>query len=63
MRGRTIHLQKEELLGTWTDIATTVIPDDASAAHAVATFRLPAPELLDRIRIVNILHVCEIDVH
>lgn len=62
MPGRTIHLQKEASAGKWDDFATTVIPPDPAAVHAVATFRLPAPVSLDKIRVVNLLDLFEIEV-
>ena len=62
MHGRTIRLQTEFSPGTWQDLATAVIPNDPSARHAVATFELPAPQTLDRIRIVNLLDLFEIEV-
>lgn len=62
MVGRTIHRQKETAPGKWEDFATTVIPDDPSAAHTVATFRLSARTTLDRIRVVNLLDFFEIEV-
>lgn len=69
MVGRTIHLQavvagfhpgQDE---TWQDFATTVIPDDASAAHSIATFELPSPVTLDRLRVVNLLDLYEVEVY
>jgi len=62
MPGRTIHLQKEAAPGAWEDFATTVIPNDPAAPHAVATFRLPTPITLDRIRVMNLLDLFEIEV-
>ena len=62
MPGRTIRLQKEVAPGTWDDFATTVIPDDPATPHAVATFQLPTRVTLDRIRVVNLLDLFEIEV-
>lgn len=62
MRGRTIHLQKEVAPDKWEDIATTVIPKDRTSPHAVATFELPTPVTLDKIRVVNLLDLFEIEV-
>jgi hypothetical protein len=62
MHGRTIHLQKETSPGKWEDLATAAIPNDAAAPHAVAAFRLPARATLDKIRVVNLLDVFEIEV-
>jgi hypothetical protein len=62
MLGRTIHLQKEVAAGKWEDFATTIIPRDSAAAHAVATFRLPTRVSLDKIRVVNLLDLFEIEV-
>jgi len=62
MLGRTIHLQQEVAAGKWEDFATTVIPRDSAAAHAVATFRLPTRVSLDKIRVVNLLDLFEIEV-
>jgi hypothetical protein len=63
MHGRTIHLQRETAPGKWEDFATTVIPADATAPHAVATFRLSSHVTLDKIRIVNLLDVFEVEVY
>jgi hypothetical protein len=62
MAGRTIHLQREVRPGEWEDFATTVIPADPAAPHAVATFRLPARTTLEKIRIVNLLDLFEVEV-
>jgi hypothetical protein len=62
MRGRTIHLQKEVAPGQWEDFTTTVIPNDRTAPHAVATFQLPTRVTLDKIRVVNLLDLFEIEV-
>jgi hypothetical protein len=62
MPGRTIHLQKETATGTWEDFATAVIPADAGAQYAVATFELGQSTTLDKIRIVNLLDLFEIEV-
>ena len=63
MHGRTIHLQKEVAPGKWEDFATTTIPADGAAPHAVATFKLPNRVTLDKIRIVNLLDVFEVEVY
>jgi hypothetical protein len=63
MHGRTIHLQKEVAPGKWEDFATTTIPADAAATHAVATFRLPNRVTLDKVRVVNLLDVFEVEVY
>jgi len=63
MVGRTIHLQKEASPGVWQDFATTVIKDDPKALHAVANFDLPSPVTLDKVRIVNLLDLYEIEIH
>lgn len=62
MPGRTIHLQKEVAPGKWEDFATTVIPSEPSAPHAMALFRLPRRVTLDKIRVVNLLDLFEIEV-
>jgi hypothetical protein len=62
MRGRTIHLQKEVAPNKWEDIATAVVSKDRSAPQAAATFQLPAPITLDKIRVVNLLDLFEIEV-
>ena len=62
MRGRTIRLQKETAPDKWEDFATAVIPNDPDAPHAVAAFRLAAPVTLDKIRVVNLLDLFEIEV-
>jgi hypothetical protein len=63
MPGRTIHLQKEIAPGVWEDFATAVIPNEPVASHAVATFRLSERVTSDKIRIVNLLDVFEVEVH
>jgi hypothetical protein len=63
MVGRTIHLQKETKPGVWEDFATTVIPDDAKASHSVATFELASPITLDKLRVVNLLDLFEVEVY
>jgi hypothetical protein len=63
MLGRTIHLQREVSPGVWRDFATTVIPNDALASHAVATFELPSPVTLDKLRIVNLLDLFEVELY
>jgi hypothetical protein len=63
MVGRTIHLQKEISPGKWEDVATTAIAADRSAPNAVATFQLPTRVTLDKIRIVNLLDVFEVEVY
>jgi hypothetical protein len=63
MHARTIHLQREAGPGRWEDFATAQIPADAAAPHAVATFRLPSRVTFDKIRIVNLLDLFEIEVY
>lgn len=63
MHGRTIHLQREVAVGEWEDVATAVIPADATQPHAVATFQLPARLTLDKIRIVNLLDLFEVEAY
>lgn len=63
MHGRTIRLQREASPAKWEDVATTVIPGDASAPQAVATFQLSTPVTLDKIRIVNLLDLFEVEVY
>jgi len=61
MWARTIHLQQQEIAdGRWTDLATCAPTDDGR--HAVATFALAAPVALDRLRIVNLLDLFEVEV-
>jgi len=62
MVGRTIRLQKAATGAGWEDFATTVIPDPGNGPHAVATFDLPATVKLDRLRIVNLLDLFEVEV-
>jgi hypothetical protein len=62
MHGRTIRLQREAAPGKWQDFAATVIPADVAAPHAVATFQLSPPVALDKIRVVNLLDLFEIEV-
>ena len=63
MHGRTIRLQKEVSPGKWEDIATTVIQADATAHHAVVTFQLASPVALEKVRIVNLLDLFEIEIY
>ncbi len=63
MVGRTIHLQKETAGGNWQDFATTVIKDDLKALHAVANFDLPSPVTMDKVRVVNLLDLYELEIH
>lgn len=63
MIGRAIRLQREISPGKWENLATTMIPEAPDAPHAVATFDLPAPIQLDKIRIVNLLDVYEVEVN
>ena len=62
MHGRTIHLQKETAPGQWEDLAMTVIPKENKTPHAVATFTLPLRVTLDKIRVVNLLDLFEIEI-
>jgi len=62
MHGRTIHLQKETASARWEDFATTVIPKEDKTPHAVATFTLPSQVTLDKIRVVNLLDLFEIEI-
>jgi hypothetical protein len=61
MHGRTIHLQRETAPGKWEDFATTKVPAH-SGPHAVATFQLPSPTSVDKLRVVNLLDLFEIEV-
>jgi hypothetical protein len=63
MSGRKIHLQHEVTPDRWEDLATTEMPEDASAPFAVATIRLPARQTLAKLRIVNLLDVFEAEVY
>jgi hypothetical protein len=63
MHGRTIRLQREIAAGRWEDFATTVIPADGAGRHAVATFQLTQLATLDKIRIVNLLDLFEVEVY
>jgi len=63
MHGRTIHLQRPSPTGVWEDFATTTVPAEAKAPHAVATFVLPTPATVDRIRVVNLLDLFEIEAY
>jgi hypothetical protein len=58
---RTIHLQRESKAGVWEDIATCVPRD--SGAYAVAHFELPAGFGAERLRLVNLLDLFEVEVH
>ncbi len=62
MHGRTIHLQRETVPGTWEDFATTLVPAEPAAAHSVATFTLPHQVTLDKLRVVNLLDLFEIEI-
>ncbi len=63
MIGRTIHLQKETAPGVWQDLATSVIKDEPKAHQAIATFELTPPVTLDKVRVVNLLDLYEIEIH
>ena len=63
MTGRTIHWQRESSLGVWRDFATAVIADDPLASHAVAAFELSSPVILDKLRIVNLLDLYEVELN
>jgi hypothetical protein len=63
MLGRTIRLQREASPGVWREFAKTVIPSDSLASHAVATFELAPPVTLDKLRIVNLLDLYEVEVY
>ncbi len=63
MIGRTIHLQREASPGVWQDFATTVITNNARATNAVATFELAPPVTLDKLRIVNLLDLYEVELY
>ncbi len=62
MPGRKVHLQKQSATGTWEDFAVTTIPKDRGNPYATATFQLPAKVTADKIRIVNLLDLFEVDV-
>ena len=62
MPGRTIHLQREVAPGKWEDLAKAVVPNDPEAPHTTATFKLATGVTLDRIRVVNLLDLFEIEV-
>jgi hypothetical protein len=47
----------------WQDFATAVVPDDPLASHAVATFELSSPVTLDKLRIVNLLDLYEVELY
>jgi hypothetical protein len=63
MTGRTIHWQREPSPGVWQDFATAVILDDPRASHAVATFELSSPVTLDKLRMVNLLDLYEVELY
>jgi hypothetical protein len=63
MTGRTIHWQRESSPGAWQDFATAVIPDDPLTSHAVANFELSSPVTLDKLRIVNLLDLYEVELY
>ena len=60
MWNRTIHLQHESAPGVWDDIATCTPTD--TKGYALAQFQLPAAVTADKIRIVNLLDLFEIEV-
>ena len=43
-------------------LASAVVPADATAPHAVASFEFP-PVVLDKIRVVNLLDLYEVEVY
>ena len=63
MTGRVIHLQRETAPGQWRDLATAVIPNDSAAPYAVARFELSPPVTVDKLRIVNLLDLFEVELH
>jgi len=58
---RTVHLQLQTASGAWEDIATCISVD--SGAYAIARFELPSEVSADRIRLVNLLDLFEVEVH
>ncbi len=62
MPGRKVHLQKVTASGTWEDFAVTTIPKEPRNPYATATFQLPAKVTADKIRIVNLLDLFEVEV-
>ncbi|MHB0958875.1 MAG: discoidin domain-containing protein [Pirellulaceae bacterium] len=62
MHGRTIRLQCEIRPDTWEDFATAVVPPDNNTPHAVASFQLPSSVTLNKMRVVNLLDLFEIEV-
>jgi hypothetical protein len=62
MNGRTIHLQKEVAPDKWEDFATTAVPKESAERQTVATFQLPESVKLDKLRVVNLLDIFEIEV-
>jgi len=63
--GRTITLQQEVSTDVWQDIATTVVVTTATpnGEFDVATFTLPANVTLDKIRVVNLIDLFEVEVY
>jgi len=63
--GRTITLQKEVATDVWEDIASTVVVTTATpnGEFDVATFSLPASVTLDKIRVVNLIDLFEVEVY
>jgi hypothetical protein len=62
MPGRRIHLQKESAPDQWEDFAVTAIPKDSGNPYATATFQLPTKVTADKIRIVNLLDLFEVEI-
>lgn len=63
MYGRTIHLQRETASGIWEDIAAVVISEDKDSNYCIAGFELETPITLDKIRVVNMLDIFDVEVY
>ena len=62
MWNRTIRLQVQTVPGTWSDIATAVIPSVVTP-YCVADFQLASPVTTNSLRVVNLLDLFELEVY
>lgn len=61
--GRTVLLQRETAPDVWEDIASCVVVTEGNPAFDVARFRLPTKLSVDKIRVVNLIDLFEVEVY
>jgi hypothetical protein len=61
--GRSVRLQRESAAGEWEDLAQAKISFTAPNPFALATFTLANSAQLEKLRIVNLSDVCEVEVY